>query len=204
MLRVAEALNSKGEGVMAESVAAETTSRLHAIDELVLKVADDLSEDELNWRPSQEAPSIAFHLWHIARWSDRNQVTIPRMAVDLANRFATQERWLSAGVARDWGLDPARLGRGQSGIGMSDSDADQFRPPTKEALVDYLRQSLADVEQVYAAIDDRLAVQPSTVPEDNGATLGGAMLSHLTHVCRHLGMIEALRGVHGQRGSATA
>lgn len=189
---------------MANGVAGEITDRLRTIDGLVLNVAESLSEDDLNWRAGSEAPSIAFHLWHIARWSDRNQAVTPGMVPALAGRSTGEESWLAGGVAREWGLDPSTLGRDQTGIGMSDSDAGRFQPPSREALADYLRQALAQLEQVYAAVDDELAAQPSARPEDNGATIGSAMLSHLTHVCRHLGMIEALRGVHGERGTATA
>ncbi len=37
---------------------------------LVLKLADELSDEQLLWTPDGYNNSIAFNLWHIARWAD--------------------------------------------------------------------------------------------------------------------------------------
>ena len=47
----------------------------------LLEIVDDLSEPQLIWRPGPHAPSIGFHLWHMARWADRLQATLPTMAL---------------------------------------------------------------------------------------------------------------------------
>ena len=41
-----------------------------------LELTTDLHEEYLRWQPSPKAPSIAFHIWHLARYADRLQETI--------------------------------------------------------------------------------------------------------------------------------
>jgi hypothetical protein len=37
---------------------------------LILGLAESLTDDQMLWRPAGYNNSIAFNLWHIARWSD--------------------------------------------------------------------------------------------------------------------------------------
>ena len=39
--------------------------------------------------------------------------------------------------------------------------------------------------------------------QQHSQTVGGAILSHLTHENRHLGMIECMLGMQGRAGTAT-
>jgi len=36
--------------------------------EHVLTLVEDLSAEQVDWRPATYSISIAFHLWHLARW----------------------------------------------------------------------------------------------------------------------------------------
>jgi hypothetical protein len=190
---------------MPDSLAGCIAGRMRATNELVLRLAEVMPEDELNWQAASHAPSAAFHLWHVARWSDRNQAVVPAMSPTLCERLGERaEIWQEQGLADAWGLTPDQLGRDETGIGMSDEAAQGFRPPSKDALVDYLQTTLTELERAFDAIDDKTAAGECVEPSGRPGTVATAMLSHLTHVCRHLGMIEALRGLHGERGSATA
>jgi hypothetical protein len=40
------------------------------IHKVVLTLADDLNDEQLNWRPEGYSTSIGFHLWDLARESD--------------------------------------------------------------------------------------------------------------------------------------
>ena len=46
------------------------------IHSVVLHLADDLNDEQLNWKPAGYSTSIAFHLWHLARESDMLQAAI--------------------------------------------------------------------------------------------------------------------------------
>ena len=53
--------------------------------ELIIKITSDLSDEQLTRRPADVSPSvapaIAWHLWHIARWADFVQASLPGLSV---------------------------------------------------------------------------------------------------------------------------
>ena len=51
--------------------------------------------------------------------------------------------------------------------------------------------------------DDRVLERRVVDLYGDTETIGDVILNHLSHADRHLGMIEALRGVLGERGTAT-
>ena len=69
-------------GSPVQAIAARTAQ----VHELIVKVTSDLSDEQLTRRPGDVAPSvaptIAWHLWHIARWADVLQASLPSMAPD--------------------------------------------------------------------------------------------------------------------------
>jgi hypothetical protein len=52
-------------------------------------------------------------------------------------------------------------------------------------------------------LDDRQFNAAFTDWHDNETTLGDALIGYIAHANRHLGMIEALKGVLGMQGSVT-
>jgi hypothetical protein len=91
---------------------------------LLLKVTSDLTDEQLKRRPAQVppeiAPSIAWHLWHIARWADLVQASIPGMTGELGRRLGPGAQiWESEDLAARWGFnaEPAwqRLSCGPKG-----------------------------------------------------------------------------------------
>ena len=50
-----------------EGIIVQQIIRMH---ELLFKVTDNLTEEQMAWFPSQTAPCIGWHLWHISRWAD--------------------------------------------------------------------------------------------------------------------------------------
>jgi hypothetical protein len=53
----------------------------------VLKVIQELSDNQIRWRPNSGCHSIAFILWHLARWTNHLQPTIPGLTDELARRL---------------------------------------------------------------------------------------------------------------------
>ncbi len=188
---------------------AKTSARLIAAyiakaHEQVLQLAADLPEQALRWQAGPPAPAIRFHLWHLARWADTMQARLPGLTPDLAGRLgAAEEVWVAEGLARRWGLTPGRLGGGDTGMGPDDDASGALPLPDREALLAYARRAFAAAEQRLAMLGPADLDAPSTDLYGNANIVGGVLLSHLVHVNRHLGMIEALRGVQGARGTAT-
>jgi hypothetical protein len=179
--------------------------RTHA---LALAVAEEAREEQLHWQPQSGRHSLAFHLWHMARWADHLQASLPGMTPELGRRLGSGlEIWTSEKIAQQWGLDTAALGFAQTGMMMGDDVAGQLRFPAKEQLVAYMRQVFAAAERAVQSLDEEqfyAPEQPQPLTEGiwQEGPVGNVILVHLTHDNRHLGMIECLRGL--QLGSGTA
>jgi hypothetical protein len=162
--------------------------------ELVLKVIDGLTDDQLAWRPAPRAHSMGWTLWHIARCADK---------------FAAQagggaEMWISEGLAAKWGLAEVLLGSNGVGTGVDDETAATLRPPSKDLLVDYARRSFAALDVIVDRFDAKtVAREATTFYFDEPATLGRAFVTSIAHENRHLGELEYVKGLLGLRGTAT-
>ena len=175
--------------------------RLH---EQVLKLANRVSDEQLAWRLNLHTPSISFHIWHIARWADRLQARIPDMSPEMTERLGkATEVWETEKLTGSWKITVGALGYGDTGMEMSDEMAANFVLPPKSVLVGYLERALAAVERSIDAIDAELFMQEWTNLYETNGLVGESLVSHLGHISRHLGMIEAMIGVQGMEGTAT-
>jgi hypothetical protein len=195
---------------MTNTLSATLTRNYCLTHDRLLKLADRLSEDQLSWRPAPTAHSIAFHLWHIARWADHLQASIPGMTASLSRKLpASRQLWEAEALAARWGFDNAELGVAATGMTMSDDIAVTLPLPAKEILLDYARRAFAAADGAVQAIDEEefaAAEQPQPLTADiwaEGSTVADAIFSHLGHENRHLGMIECLLGLQAGSGTAT-
>jgi hypothetical protein len=168
------------------------------VEQSVRRVAPEV----VHVRPSPSAPSVAFHAWHIGRWVDRNAAAISGW---LDPTTPEMEVWLTRDLTKLWGLASVDLGDfGGTGAGLDDSASAALPLPDVDQVLDYVTGTFRSLDAVLARIDDD-AILERTVVDLYGdeATIGEVILNHLSHADRHLGMIEALRGVLGERGTAT-
>ena len=177
--------------------------RVRFIHEAFLDSVGDLDEGSFRARPGAKAPSIAFHLWHTARWADAFQARFGTFAPDLA-RFAGREQlWDVQDLANVWHLG-ATLGKEATGMGLDDDASAAIPLPAKDAVVSYARATFALAEEVFAALDeDEFRLPTADFYDEGGWVVIDHFGWHLTHASRHLGMIEALKGVLGVDGTAT-
>lgn len=174
----------------------------------VLDLAATMSNEQLHWRASPNSHTCAFHLWHIARWADYMQASIPGMTPTLTNRLgAGSQVWDKQELAARWGFDRPEFGYAATGMGMSDDLARSVTFPEKEELLSYFREVLAAMERAFTEIDDeQFAAAEQWQPLTDGiwskGTVGSAILAHILHANRHLGAVECLYGQ--QTGSGTA
>lgn len=162
--------------------------------ELVLKVVNGLSDEQLGWRPAPRAHSMGWTLWHIARCADK-------FAAEIGS---TSEIWARERLATKWGLAEVLLGSNGVGTGVDDETAATLRPPSKDLLLDYARRSFAALDAVVDKFDaDAVARERITFFFDDPATIGRAFVASIAHENRHLGELEYMKGLLGFRGSAT-
>lgn len=178
------------------------------VHRMMLAFLQKRSDEELRWNMGSGNP-IAWHAWHIARWVDHFQAAVPGMTAVLGQRLGTGVQiWHGEGIADKWGLAGIDLGYAQTGMYMPDEAAQQLIFPDRVVLLDYVEQVFAAAERAVGAIDaEQFASHEQPQPMTEGiwgdSTVGAALLSHVTHAYRHLGMMESLLGLQGQRGTAT-
>lgn len=172
--------------------AQQIAGRVAATHALLLLAADACSDEDLAWHPGPTAPPIAFHLWHCARWADRWAEALG----------SGPQVWASDGVAAQWGF-PAELGGGETGMQLPDEEAARLPFPKRAALIAYQRAAFACLESALANVDDARLTEEVDDLLGERMPLGDALLRQLAHANRHLGMIEALRGLRGVHGTAT-
>jgi hypothetical protein len=165
----------------------------------------DVDDDTFHRRPGATAPSIGFHLWHIARWADLFQARLPTFAVGLGRLGPRDEIWAARDLAGAWGMRGS-LGRNDTGWGLDDDASAALPLPAKDAVVEYASAAFEAATGVFAGLRDDELLSPT----DNiyGEVEEWVVLDHFGwytgHGGRHLGMIEALKGVLGMRGTVTS
>jgi hypothetical protein len=177
----------------------------HAV---ILRFLNRLTDAQLHWQLDGGNNPIAWHAWHLARWADYTQAALPGMRPELARLGSAVQVWHSEGLAARWGFAPDQLGFAETGMDMPDSVALTLPFPPKNQLLGYLTRAFSLADHRVASLTDaeiQSAEQPQPLTEGifGGGTIGSALLEHVIHDYRHLGMMEALLGMQGQPGTAT-
>jgi hypothetical protein len=163
----------------------------------VLKLVESLSDEQLAWQPHPSATSIAFNVWHIARWTDYVQSKMPQITQVLSQRLEPRQQvWHTEGLAGKWGLDSASLGDVEAGNDLGVL-AVQIHLPGQAILLEYLRHCYTLEEQALAAIDDQQfqerRIDGTGLPDE---TVGHWLMWHLVHEWEHLGMMRYIQGMY--------
>ena len=165
------------------------------IHKVVLNLADDLNDEQLNWKPEGYSTSIGFHLWHLAHESDYLKAAILRHNPLFAPEFGDGKQiWEKESLAQKWGF-PEGLHE-TVGTGLSDEAAAHLPVPKKDELLGYLRSSYEVIDQFIDSLDTKY---PGFENMDEELSKKIEMirlnlLVFLSHDCRHLGMMECLKG----------
>ena len=174
------------------------------IHKVVLNFADELTAEQLNWKPDGYSTSIGFHLWHLARESDYLKAAIlkyyPGLGLELTEEA---EIWTREHLAQKWSF-PVEAHE-TVGTGLSDAVAATLPIPAKDELLAYLKNAYADLEKFIEVLDTQYSTFEN-VDEERTRKIQNVRLNlivFLTHDCRHLGMMECLKGLQTGFGSAT-
>lgn len=191
--------------------------RIQRFHSQLLGVTKGLGRAQLARRLAPTATPAAWHLWHISRWADRLQASCPNRTVPSGQRWDPGAQiWIREQLAAKWGLKSAELGVLESGPGMTDDYAAVVAAVGKDALLDYATRAFKAADDAVVKLgaiadEPRTSIQEYRIDNAQVAEADGARVSvasdlafHLSHAGRHLGCIEALRGMLGERGTATA
>lgn len=173
--------------------------RMHS---LAVALAERSTADQFIWKPNQGVNSIAFHLWHMARWADHLQSRLPQMTQGLHEALGDRsEIWKLERLAERWGFPADLLGHDETGMLMDDAQAALLPLPDKAVLIEYARRVFLAAE---AAVERIPASQFSRANDQKpDETIAEILTSHMQHDARHLGMMECLLGLQGTHGTAT-
>ena len=165
----------------------------------LLAASENLSPEQFTWSAGPSLHSVAWQLWHAARWDDVFASYLHRA---LAQDPRTQV-WEREALAERWSLGPGALGRRDTGTEMSDQAAEEIQFPDQKEVVGYARLAFAYAEEAITLVpDDQLLAAPKVDPD--GDTKLDNVLIYLEHLSRHLGMMEAIQGLQGSAGSSTS
>jgi hypothetical protein len=162
---------------------------------LLLDLVADMSGAELRWQPQPPGNSIAWMVWHLGRFADGFQNVIAHVHRELVEQLDdVQEVWFAERIAARWGLDAAKLGPNEAGIGMATDDALGLCLPDKHVLLEYVRRcfELAD-RTVDAIADHHFAVLYTGPYRAEPVTIGDTVLANLQHERYHLGQMRYLK-----------
>ena len=174
------------------------------IHKVVLNLADDLNDEQLHWKPEGYSTSIGFHLWHLARESDYLKAAILYHNPQFVPEFGDgKEIWENEDLAQKWGF-PEELHQ-TVGTGLSDEVAATLPIPKKDDLLAYLRNSYEMIECFIEQLDTKYSTFENVDEElkKKIEMIRLNLLVFLSHDCRHLGMMECLKGLQTGFGSAT-
>jgi DinB superfamily len=162
-----------------------------------LTAGEGLSPDQFAWSAGPSLHSVAWQLWHAARWDD---VFASYFHKAMAKEPRSQV-WERESLSDRWSLTTGSMGLRDTGTKMSDEAAEEVRFPDQKAVVGYARLAFAYAEAAIPLIsDDQLLAPPKVEPE--GDTKLDNALIYLEHLSRHLGMIEAIRGLQESTSSS--
>jgi DinB superfamily len=160
---------------------------------LLIEAVAGLSDEQVNLRPGGTLPSIAFHVWHSARWAD----------YDCEAYGDVNQVWLSEGFAERWKLHGIDASDGGTGTGLGDEQTAALQLPGRDELLAYASAAFRLLQETVAGLDDVQLASKVDARDGTHRSVQALLFMHLTHVNRHLGMVEAIKGLQGMRGTAT-
>jgi hypothetical protein len=182
----------------------DTLYSFRDIHKVVLNLVEDLNDEQLNWKPEGYSTSIGFHLWHLARESDYLKAALLGHNPQFVPEFGDgKEVWEKEDLAKAWGF-PEGLHQ-TVGTGLTDEVAARLPIPKKDELLGYLRNSYEALECFIEMLDTKYPTFENVDEElkKKIEMIRLNLLVFLSHDCRHLGMMECLKGLITGFGSAT-
>ena len=179
----------------------------------LLDAGNRVSTEQFAQTFSDVAPPIGWHLWHMARFADRLQ---SKLAV-ITEGTQVPEIWYRDNIGASWHLLPEDLGVFVSGMGQGHAEPQATITQVGQAAISAYASSVfaacdeavkkladTDFDKTYHGLldygyDAATGKVWATAPKES--TVGQDLIFHATHGSRHMGMMEALRGLLGTAGT---
>ena len=160
-----------------------------SFEELEMELAhmlEDLTREELLWRPDEDSNSICFLVWHMSRAEDIFVSDYSLRQPQVFERGGWSTRW---GIAAD-----------ETGFGYGREQLAAFPNPPIEELVQYRREVRTESRAYHRSLKpyDYDHIPPSDHPRRRGYTIGRVWTHLICEIAQHVGQISYLRGQ--QRG----
>jgi hypothetical protein len=156
----------------------------------LLTEAEAMSPDQFMRSAGPTLHSVAWQLWHAARWDDVFASYFHKAAA----RDPRVQVWEREALTDRWSIAAGSAGRRDTGTEMSHEAADAMPFPGQEEVVRYAKLVFAYVDEAITLIsDEQLLAAPSVDPD--GDTKLDNVLIYLEHLGRHLGVIESIRAL---------
>src|SRR5258707_13367882 len=120
--------------------------------ERLLKAAEELTPEQFALSAGPSLHSVAWQLWHAARWDDIIASYFHRA---LAKEPRAQV-WERESLAARWSLVPESMGRRDTGNEMSDEAAEGMRFPDQTEVIGYAKLAFAYAEEAITLLPDEL------------------------------------------------
>ncbi len=146
-------------------------------------VTDDLSEADATFRPTPQANSIAWLVWHSARVQD----------AQVADIAGVDQVWTSEGWVDRFGLD---LPRDDTGYGHSAQDVAKVRA-SAQLLADYYRAVHAMTLDYVVTVDSDTLGRIVDTRWDPPVTASVRLVSVIDDCAQHLGQAAYVKGIRG-------
>ena len=163
-------------------------SAMKSAHKSLLDVIEDLTDEQLHFRPLDQGNHIAFIIWHYVRTED------------MVLNFLLQKKkpvWNEEGWDEKLGMDP----RAQ-GTGMTDEQAAAIKIQDKSAFLKYVENTFSSSEAYLDGLKDEDLDQVHELAVMGKRSLyevvGGTILQHSAN---HIGEIQYVRGLQGLKGS---
>lgn len=154
------------------------------VHDIVHRVLEGLSADDLAARPAERANSIAWLVWHLTRVQDHQ----------IAEPMGAEERWSAEGWAERFALPFDRLA---TGYGQDPSEAGAVRP-SADLLRGYHDAVHAATVAFLAGLGDDDLDRVVDTRWDPPVTLGVRLVSILADDLQHAGQAAYVKGLLGR------
>jgi uncharacterized damage-inducible protein DinB len=155
------------------------------IPPLVDEIVDGLDAQDLQWRPSVEANSIGWLVWHLIRVQDHH----------ISELLVQPQVWSTGDWSSRFELDPDPT---NTGYGHSADDVATVRPDGPEALTAYCDAVSSRTRDFLGGLDepdlDRIVDQRWDPP----VTMGVRLVSVAEDDIQHAGQAAYVRGLLGR------
>ena len=158
----------------------------------IKRATDEATEEQLYYRPSADANSMAWLVWHLSRWQDYMSASIS----------GDRQVWFTEGWAQRFAL-PADLPNEATGWGDSSEQVAAFRVD-RAVLIGYMEAAnRAAVERVAKLTPEQLEQPVSWGTPQTPVDTRPAWRA-LTSICgdslQHIGQINYIRGLVSKPG----